>query len=146
MTTRSLGGELRARPMAIANISDNGRVYFATDITSMKVDEVGQTPQVNVSFQSRSKFLSLSGVASVIHDSAIISDMWQATWNIWFPDGKDDPRLCLLQVDATRGEYWDMSGLKSIAYLWEAGVALLTGDTPSQVGDHGKVLWDSPAP
>ncbi|MCA8970376.1 MAG: pyridoxamine 5'-phosphate oxidase family protein [Planctomycetes bacterium] len=139
LTTRSLDGELRARPMAIARVAEDASVWFATDVTSMKVDEIAKAPRVNVSFQSRDTFLSLSGFASVHDDRKMIGEYWQSTWNIWFPDGPEDPRLALLRVQGQYGEYWDMSGLKSVAYLWQAGRSLLTGEPPQNVGDHDKV-------
>lgn len=139
LTTKSLEGDLRSRPMAVAEVCDDATVFFATDVTSVKVDEAESFPHVNVSCQSRDTFLSLSGSASIVRDRGKIRELWQPTWNIWFPDGKEDLRLSLLRVDGERGEYWDMSGLKSVAYLWEAGKALLTGEVPENAGDHGKL-------
>jgi general stress protein 26 len=34
----------------------------------------------------------------------------------YFPNGKDDPELVLLQVQAEEGEYWDNQGAQGLKY------------------------------
>ncbi|WP_422930242.1 pyridoxamine 5'-phosphate oxidase family protein [Singulisphaera sp. PoT] len=140
--TRSLEGQLRARPMALAEVEDDGTLWFITDRHSGKVDELASDNHVVVTMQSRSKFVSLSGKASPVEDRDRVERLWKVEWKVWFPGGKDDPNILLLRVDGERGEYWDNSGTKGIKYLIEAGKALATGTRPHVEGDpkiHGKV-------
>jgi general stress protein 26 len=141
LVTRTPEGDLRGRPMALAEVQPDGTLWFATDRHSAKVDELDKDGHVVVTMQSKSKFVSLSGKAAVIDDRAKLAQLWKVEWQVWFPD-KDDPNIVLLRVDGNAGEYWDNSGTSGVKYLIEAGKALVSGSRPD-VGDdpkvHGKV-------
>jgi len=140
--TRTPGGQLRSRPMAVAQIEDSGNVWLLTQKHSPKMDEVAVDNQVNVTMQSSTKFVSLSGTISPVDDRRKIAELWNESWKIWFPGGKDDPSLVLLRIQAEAGEYWDNSGVSGIKYLIEAGKAYLSGTRPDVDHDpkiHGKV-------
>ena len=138
LVTRTPGGELRGRPMALAEAQPDGTLWFATDRHSAKVDELERDGHVAVTMQSKTTFVSLSGTASVVDDRAKLAQLWKVEWKVWFPGGKDDPNIVLLRVDGTRGEYWDNSGTSGLKYLIEAGKALVTGTRPD-VGEDPKV-------
>jgi general stress protein 26 len=142
LATRTKDGQLRARPMALAEVEPGGTLWFLTDRHSAKVDEIERDVQVLVTMQSKTKFVSLSGTAAPVEDRARVARLWKLEWQAWFPGGKDDPNLVLLRVDGDEGEYWDNSGTSGVKYLVEVGKALLTGDRPDVHGDpkvHGKV-------
>lgn len=128
LVTRAADGELRARPMAIADKEENGDVWFVTQIDSPKVDEIQADPRVNVSLQADNRWLSITGTAAVVRDRAKIEELWKPDWKVWFPDGKDDPELSLIQVRATEGEYWDFAGGNQLTFLFEAAKAYLQGE------------------
>ncbi len=142
LVTRAHDGSLHARPMALAEAQADGTLWFITDRHSGKVDDLSGDNHVAVTMQSRTRFLSLSGVASPVEDREKVSRLWSAEWKVWFPGGKDDPSLVLLRVDATAGEYWDNGVTGGLKYLIEAGKALWKGGRPDVAGDpevHGKV-------
>ena len=60
-------------------------------------------PRVNVVMQDGRRFVSLSGVASVVDDRALIEELWSESWKVWFPKGKDDPSLRIAGRRACRG-------------------------------------------
>lgn len=128
LVTRAKNGDLRSRPMALAKVEEDGTFYFATDDDSGKIEEIRAAGEVNLSFQGGRQFLSVSGRAKVVEGRALIEELWSPAWKVWFPEGKDDPRLCILKVEGRRGEYWDMSGTQGLSYLWEAGKALIRGE------------------
>jgi general stress protein 26 len=141
LVTRTPEGQLRGRPMALAEVEPDGTLWFITDRHSGKVDELGRDAHVAVTMQSRMTFVSLSGAATPVEDREKVARLWKAEWRAWFPGGKDDPNLLLLRVKGQAGEYWNDGGLGGVKYLIEAGKALLTGSRP-QVDDpkiHGKV-------
>jgi general stress protein 26 len=140
LVTTAADGHLRSRPMAIADVEPDGDLWFATGVESGKIDEILEHPSVNVSLQANRRFLSLSGNATLVRDRARIDELWNDAWKTWFPGGKDDPHLVLLRVEAVEGEYWDSAGLSGLKYLFEAGKARLSGQTP-EVGaeQHGSV-------
>ncbi len=142
LVTRTPGGQLRGRPMALAEVEPGGTLWFATDRNSTKVDELAADNHVAVTMQSNTKFVSLSGTAATVDDREKLARLWKAEWKVWFPGGKDDPNLVLLRVDGSAGEYWDSGGPGGLKYLIEAGKALLTGTRPDVAEDpkvHGQV-------
>lgn len=145
LVTQTPAGQLRARPMAIGEVQPDGTVWLVTQRQSAKLDEISREHQVNLTMQSSTKFVSISGTATVVEDRPKVAELWSEYWQIWFPGGKDDPSLILLRVDGETGEYWDNSGASGISYLIEAGKAYLTGTRPQLEDDpkiHGKVAME----
>ena len=143
LVTRTPEGELRARPMRIAGHEPDGDLYFATSIESGKVDEMLRYPDVNVAFQGKTEYLSVSGRASLVQDRDKIEKMWEPQWKMWFPEGKEDPNLALIKVHADEGEYWNFETKDTLKFLVEAGKALVKGKQidyqKTTPGTHGKV-------
>ena len=143
LVTRTATGQLRSRPMAVADVEPGGCLWFVTERHSGKLEEIARDDHVNVAMQSRWKFVSISGRAVAVDDARKVAEVWNEAWRVWFPGGKDDPNLVLLKVQGDEGEYWDNSGVSGIKYLIAAGKAYLSGTKPREVeGDpkvHGKV-------
>ena len=143
LVTRTSAGELRSRPMAVADLEESGELLFVTERHSGKLEEIAADSHVNVAMQASRKFVSISGTAVAVDDRRKVAELWNEAWKVWFPGGKDDPTLILLKVHVDRGEYWDNSGMSGIKYLIEAGKAYLSGTKPDVAGDpkvHGKVV------
>lgn len=141
LVTHSLEGQLRARPMAIADHVESGRLYFATRSEDEKLDEIVNSPEVAVTMQDDDRYLSITGCAVLEKDPKLAEQMWKRSMKIWFPEGAHDPRLVLIMVLPKRAEYWDRSGLHKLSFLWEAGKALLSGSKADDQGlsGHAKV-------
>jgi general stress protein 26 len=136
LVTRTADGGMRARPLSIADKRDDGELYFSTAIDSPKVHELEADQHVNVVMQDARKFVSVSGLARVVRDRALIDELWSEAWKVWFPKGKDDPKLCLLVIDPTEASYWDMSGTEGIRYVFEMAKAYVTGSRPPSDDDE----------
>jgi general stress protein 26 len=135
LVTRSPEGHLRSRPLAIAQVEEDGLLYFVTSIESGKVHDIEADPHVNVSLQDARRFVSVSGHASIVSDQGLVDRLWSEAWKPWFPKGKADPSICVVVVDATSAEYWDQSGGKGISYLFEAVAAYVKGSKPNVSDD-----------
>ena len=132
--------ELRSRPMAIADRTDDGRVWFITNVESAKLEEMTEAPQVNLAMQKESKFLSISGTIRATRDATRVDEHWNDVLNAWFPQGRNDPTLILLEVVPTYVEYWDQSGTEGVKFMFETAKSALTGKTIDEsAGVHGKV-------
>jgi general stress protein 26 len=131
-----------ARPMAIAKVEDDGRLWFISGANTAKIHEIEIDSHVHITAQDGdSAFLTLSGRASLVVDREKIAELWKEPFRAWFPGGKDDPDLELISVMPERGEFWDSTGANRYRYLWEAAKAYVSGTTPdTEDGDmHGKV-------
>ncbi|MDP2306991.1 MAG: pyridoxamine 5'-phosphate oxidase family protein [Pseudomonadota bacterium] len=138
LTTLDPGGALRSRPMAVQEISDQGELFLITQRTSQKVEEVSHEQHVNLSFLRalRGRYVSVSGRATVMRDDAKLRQLWHPTLHAWFPDGLDDPDLCLLCVRIDKAESWNApaGNLAQVARL--AGSIL--GRSPKPTHDEGR--------
>ena len=127
------GGDdrLRARPMAIAKVEEDNRVWFITGAESGKTHEIESETRVHIVCQNdRSAYLSLSGHADLTRDRTKIAELWQEPFRVWFPGGKEDPNIELIVVRPEEGEFWDNEGFHKIKYLFETSKAYVTGTTP----------------
>lgn len=139
ITTNDLG-EMHARPMAIADVDDSGTVYFATSSKSPKMVELEADCYALATFQAGAKFAAVGGVIEVKKDRELIDRLWSDSWKVWFPEGKNDPDLCILKIEPRHGEYWDASGLKGLKVAYESVKALMKKRQPeADIRDHGKV-------
>lgn len=140
LVTKTLEGQLRARPMVIAQCESDADLWFVTDAESGKIDELKEDARVAVTMQNASRFLSLSGKATVSRDKQQVETLWQDRWRAWFPGGVDDGNLVVVHIAAEHGEYWDASSLKGWQYVFATGKALLQNDSPhSHSPEHGEV-------
>lgn len=130
LVTREPNGDIHARPMAVAEMNPDADAYFSTSIESPKIAEIEADPRVLITFQGRNEFATIEGTATVVRDRALVDRLWAEDWRLWFPEGKDDPTLCLLRVSAERGEYWDTSGVQGVRFLFEGMKAIFQGRQP----------------
>jgi general stress protein 26 len=141
LVTHTEGAGLRARPLTLAAAHENGRLFFATCVASSKVAELERTPEVLVTLQNSRRYVSIGGTARITRDRALIDRLWSEAWKLWFPKGKDDPELCIVEVTPHEAEYWDQSGLAGVKFVLEAAKAYATGTKPKsgESSNHAKV-------
>jgi len=135
MLTTIDGGHLRSRPMSTQKFEFDGELWFFTDDKTHKIEEIKKVNRVCVAYSKPAEnvYLSVSGAAEVVKDRAKIEELWDPILKVWFPDGVDDPSLCLLKVQVDQAEYWDAPSSK-IVQLFKMAKALATG----QEADYGE--------
>lgn len=134
VTTRSVGGDLVSRPLAVLDREFDGTVWFFTPHPSPKTDDIAFDARVNVAYASGSNHLSLAGTASIDRDPARIDEFWNPFVEAWFEGGRDDPSVALLRVDGTSAEYWHIDK-PAIVRGFETVKAIVTRTTPD-VGEN----------
>jgi general stress protein 26 len=140
LATRGPDGKYRSRPMAVSDIEFDGHLYFLTGEGSGKAHDLEKDGETVVTFADshKSSYVALRGTGAIIHDRAQIKKHWSEAARGWFPKGVDDPNLALIRVTIEEAEFWDApSGKMVVAYAYAK--AMLTGEPPKTVGDHGKV-------
>jgi len=108
LTTQDRQGHLRSRPMVVLDDMTDDALWFFTEASDHKVDDVQGQHTVNVSYtDSRNgKFVSVSGRARVVRDREQIRRLWSNKLKPWFPNGADDPEVSLLRVEVFGAELW----------------------------------------
>ncbi len=87
-TTRRADGHLVSRPMATQKRVSGIDLWFATDISTGKLDEIGNDPHVNLAYYNMKsrEWVSISGIATVTQDRMLISELYEPDWKAWFGD------------------------------------------------------------
>jgi Uncharacterized stress protein (general stress protein 26) len=139
MLTTMDGGYLRSRPMSTQEFEFDGDLWFFTSDNTHKVEEIEKDNRVNVAYSKSSNdtYVSVSGRAEISKDRAKIEELWSPVLKAWFPEGLDDPHLCLLKVTVEQAEYWDTPSGKIVQMLGFVK-ALATGQEMSY-GDNEKI-------
>jgi general stress protein 26 len=136
VTTTSVEGGLRSRPLAPQQVDFDGDVYFIVERDSSVVADVALSPAVNVAYVDSSTWVSVSGTARVLDDQAKLAELWDSFTGAWLEGGPEDSRNVLLHVHAESAEYWDSPGAK-VTQVANLVKAKLTGERLD--ADMGKV-------
>lgn len=138
--TNTQGGIHNTRPMAVIEVDVNGNIWFFTNRQSAKVKDIEKDNAVHLVFASPSKdsYLDVRGRASIEQDWKSIEDKWNPIVKAWFPEGKNDPDLCLVKVKTDEAHYWDTDTTKMVEML-KIAASVVTGKQ-LQEGVHGDLL------
>lgn len=114
-----------SRPMTAQVEDERSPIWFFSSRDTALVKNLGQSHKAIAAFASKNHglFASISGTLNLDNDRANIERLWNPFIAAWF-DGKDDPNLALLRLDATHAEVW----LNENNLL--AGVKMLLGIDP----------------
>jgi general stress protein 26 len=139
LTTQDDDGTLRSRPMATQQAEFDGMLWFFTQASSHKVDEIDREHNVNLSYADAAdnRFVSVSGRARLVREKGKIDELWSPILKAWFPKGKDDPDVALLRVDVEKAEYWDAPS-STLVKLVGFAKAVVTGQ-PYAPGENKKL-------
>ena len=110
--------------MSVQKSDVNGDLWFLSPKDSIKNMEITQDSEVTLYFQGspHSDFLELKGKATISEDKDLIKELWDPMAKSWFKEGKDDPRISVIQFKTESGYYWDNEHGNTIA-----GIKLLIG-------------------
>lgn len=141
LVTHAGEGHMHARPMVATHHEFDGALWFFTDRRSHKIDEIDDNPRVLLAYSdwSSQTYVAIDGTAEIYADRAKIDELWQETMRTWFPDGKDDPNIALIRVEADGAAYWDAPS-STMVHAYGYVKARLTGERPHP-GDTGRVTF-----
>ena len=138
-TTIEGNGEMRSRPMTPMEMDTENNLWFFTNESSSKIQEIIDNPKVNIAYAhpDENTYVSIKGIASVVHVRAQIEDKWSPILKAWFPEGMEDPDLALLKVAPLEAEYWDSSSSRMVQ-MFSMLKAAITG-TEYNDGEYGRI-------
>ena len=124
------GQSFSSRPMAPEKIDDNANFWFLSANDSHKNKEIEEDDSIQLLFQGSdySDFLSIYGRCVISTDKNKIDELWDPMMKTWFTEGKDDPRITVLQVIPSEGYYWDTKNNMLVAMAKRAYGAVV-GET-----------------
>lgn len=126
-------GRWRSRPLALAGV-DGGVLRFLVSVDADWVPGLDGPAGVTFSDPGKSVYVGLQGSARVRDDRALVAELWNPGAAAFF-DGEDDPRVRVLEVEVSDGEYWDSpSGRIGTA------VSYVKAALGREVGDEGPVV------
>ncbi len=132
------GERQRARPLAAHVDKDAGEIWFLTDVAGQKDDQVEKFPTVTLAFAdtSHSRYVSITGKATVHDDRKRIAELWSPFAKAWW-DSPDDPSIRALRVVPEDAELWDSPGrIASTVAMLAAAVTR----KPPKLGENAKVV------
>ena len=116
-----------ARPMTGQAEDSHGPIWFFTSKENGIVQQIGQGDRAIATFTSKGHdlFATIHGRLAVDNDRAVIDRLWNPFVAAWY-EGKDDPKLVLLRLEAEEAEIWlDGSSLL-------AGIKTMLGVDPKE--------------
>jgi general stress protein 26 len=137
LTTRRPDGRLVSRPMATQARAAGADLWFVTDASAYKLDELEQEPQVNLAYfnQKSREYVSISGTARISNDRAKVAELSRPDWKAWFEGTSqetgtpDDPRIVLIAVDVESAVYLKVDKPRPVVF-YEVVKGMLTVSAP----------------
>lgn len=125
--------------MATLDFDEEGELWFFTADDSGKARDLAEEQGVNVSYAdlTQHRYVSVSGNATVVHDSEKVHELWKPEYEKFFPEGLDNPHLALLCVRIETAEYWDATAGQMTSVSEQPGTD--RGGTAQKEGEHTRV-------
>jgi general stress protein 26 len=139
LTTVERDGHFHTRPVQTLQVDADETLWFFTDWSSPKIDELHHDVRVSLGYADPSKntYVAVSGVASLRRDPQKAKELWSIEQRAYYPRGPEDERLAVLRVRVDRAEYWIAPG--RVSYLVAAAKAVVTGTPAGVIGENRKV-------
>ncbi|MFC3859875.1 pyridoxamine 5'-phosphate oxidase family protein [Deinococcus antarcticus] len=130
LTTTTAEGHLHARPMTTQEKEYDGDLWFIGAKDTEAVADMKARPQVNVSFSDPGKgtYLSVNGTAELVEDRTKLDELWSDFYKAYFPQGKEDPNIQLIKINAQGAEFWEGDG--KVKSLFQMAKGLIKGEQP----------------
>ncbi len=125
LTTHGPKG-LESRPMAVHVDRDESCLYFITRIDTGKAGEIADDSEVNAAFAGSSRYVSISGRATVRRDPAKAKQLWSAFAEAWMPEGPEAPTTALIALVPEQATLWDTPGKAAALFQMVKGVVTQT--------------------
>ena len=139
LTTVDRDGRFHARPVQTLKVEADRTLWFFTDWSSPKVDELHHDVRVSLGYADSTKnvYVAVTGSGRLIRDSQKAKELWSIEQRAYYPEGPEDERLALLRVVIERAEYWIAPG--RVSYIVAAVTAAVTGTPAGIIGENRKI-------
>lgn len=130
---------IHSRPMATSDIDEEGNIWFFTNESSPKADQVESNHHITLCYtdHDNSTYVCVNGIGTVENDKEKMKELYNPAVKAFFPAGLDDPNLALLKITPKHAEYWDSSSNIMVRFMGILGSALT--DQKYTGGKHGEI-------
>ncbi len=133
LTTCSAEGAFHARPMILAEVGDDGSLWFITSTESGKLEQIAKDPRALAICQSATRQVVVSGKAEVVQDPDRLESLWDARWEVFIPEHERDAPRALICLKAEAADYWHVSAESAARFAVDAVRSIVRGKAP-----HGR--------
>ena len=125
LTTVDNHGEVTSRPMTTIDVDRDGNFWFFTNEFGEKILDESYDNNVYLiySHPGINTYVNIKGSTNVIVDKVKIQELWKPILKAWFPQGIDDPKLCLIKVITEEAKFWNSTSNK-MAILFNIAKAI----------------------
>jgi general stress protein 26 len=126
------------QPMtAFLERADNRLWFFTYKDTELAEAAAGGVQAAFLFQDGRHLYASIAGELRTDYDRERMNRFWNAAVAAWYPEGKDDPRLTLLRLDARDAEVWIQTAGPA-RFAFEIAKANATREQPD-LGGHARL-------
>lgn len=110
---------LGVRPMSVAQVDDQGNLWFLSGKSSTKNQDIAIDSHVQLFFSNTSdqEYLSVYGMASEVDSKSKIKELWNPIAKAWFNEGVDDPDVSAIKLAPENAFYWDTKSGRMISLI-----------------------------
>ncbi len=128
-------------PMTAQEVSDDGHILFLSAADSDHNQKILLDPRVQLMFSkvSESEFMSVYGKATISKNKEKIDKIWDPLAKAWFPNGKDDSNLTVIEVFPEDAYYWDTKDGKIVSMIKIVASAMTGEQMDGGIEGHLKV-------
>ncbi|MCL2538601.1 MAG: pyridoxamine 5'-phosphate oxidase family protein [Alphaproteobacteria bacterium] len=85
-------------PHLVKYFKNNGRLIFITNTSSDKIAQLHRTPAAALyAYDENFNGLMLSGTVTEVTDNETRNSLWDDSWKIYYPDGRDGGDFSVLE-------------------------------------------------
>ena len=108
--------KIKSRPLTTADVDEDGNIWFFTNEFSEKIHDLSTDNSVNLIYSNPDKntYVDIHGSCVVVVNKQKNEQLWNPFLKAWFPNGLDDPKLCLLKVMTEEAFFWNSSSNKMV--------------------------------
>lgn len=119
---------LTARPMSTVAVDEEGCIWFLSQKSSEKNQEIKADNRVQLFYASKgsAEYLNVYGEAEIIINREKAEEIWTPIAKAWFPGGVDDPEVSIIKVTPLDCHYWDTKHGKLVS-LFKIAAAMISG-------------------
>ncbi len=117
-TTVDNEGVVSTRPLTTIDVDGEGNIWFFTNEFGEKIleESYDNSAYLIYSHPGANTYLYVKGTSNLIVDRSKIEEHWKPMLKAWFPQGIDDPKLCLIKVITEEAKYWNSTSSKMVVF------------------------------